>query len=169
MVSLYFFVVWNIIYIKSDCGSLCFPLEYIIFASMRRMIHTIMCVVVLLFAVQPVLLLHYCQGSLANINYPVNGHSVGCSESKMVTVHHNMSINSESCCSNHMLKLSTDDYLQTASPTFNLPIVLVCSAIIFMALAIVATNSILSHLTYPPPNQRYTGLSMLQRLCVYRL
>ncbi|MDR0865689.1 MAG: hypothetical protein LBO74_12270 [Candidatus Symbiothrix sp.] len=129
---------------------------------MKRIISTSILTILLLTAVQPTLVFHYCSGSLHSIGLVNNELPKSCCGGE----HKN-------CCSNETLKIATDNFhvqqqdITEFAPLVQNPILYLLFDNLFTS---ESNDSLALQNIFPPGGlARYGGADILHRHCVYRI
>jgi hypothetical protein len=147
---------------------------------MKRTIAIVLLCVAALIAVQPTLAFHYCSGGLSSVRLFSDRTDVCCCgghEAEELTANHlpdapcELALPVESCCSNRVLTLSTDDFQTTQAlasgvhPGWALPVFFVSQLI---SLKTPDASSILPF-NFPPGGLAKSGTDVLALNCILRI
>lgn len=145
----------------------------------------------MIFAIRPVIALHYCAGELQSLNMftqqtstaislppvenPMNNHSC-CDSHKPETGRHDYEWHTPGnrCCDTELLELTTDDYQnkseQQASRLFSLSIDNVQAVLSgLFKLSDLKTDIPIPHPDFPPEGLFLKDVSLLTYICIYRI
>lgn len=158
---------------------------------MNRAAAILLLPIMIIFAIQPVIALHYCGGELRQFNLfsqhtatdvsPIDGSNRGinhscCDAPKTNTSTHNNGrhILGDHCCDTQLLVLTTDDYQAKAEKTISriLPLSLEYQADIstrLFKLAIPLTDPQSFNTDFPPEGLFLKDVSLLTYICIYRI
>jgi hypothetical protein len=129
---------------------------------MKRAMSSFLLLILLLVAFQPTLVFHYCGGELSSVGLVKKESPKSCCGGE-----------NKNCCSNHSLKIATDDYqvqqqeITEIAPQLPVPAFFVSSDHLFSGEAF---HSLVLHRIFPPGGSAgYSGADWLSLICVYRI
>lgn len=128
-----------------------------------------MALIVMVAALQPTLLFHFCHGTLAEVAYPIHATKTACCEMDTDTDTATSQLTATGCCSEQLVQLTTDHFLQTAHINIQSPMMWVAISFALTQICLLAgVRTTVFHPIMPPLWARH-GLSVLRRLCIYRI
>ena len=158
---------------------------------MSRIAAILLLPIMIIFAIQPVIALHYCAGELQSLNLfsqqstadrsradrVDHGENHSCCDMYQTEpVHHDDEWHAlgDRCCDTQLLELTTDDYQnkveQTLSRLFPLSIFNVGDILTHLfKLSDSVTNSPIFHPDFPPGGLFLKDVSLLTYICIYRI
>lgn len=134
---------------------------------MKRSVTLVIFVLLLLIAVQPALVFHFCSGRLAAMDIPLLEVESDCCFGMSTEDSQDGAVISKTCCHSSILELSTDDYVRQNTDQPVVPLVL---------LFIYSKNFIAVSGTEPTVSSEFIdsslclpteGRSLLSRFCIY--
>lgn len=148
---------------------------------MKRILTSILLLVVLTLSVHPIITLHFCKGDLHSLTVVSKNEANACCISSDITennnfdtLSNNLTVSSESCCSSKKMEIITDNFILEHTNTtiqkpstfsyFQLSAQLNYLINLFTPETILKSNNPLS-----PPGLYSTTLRFLSYICVYRL
>ena len=147
---------------------------------MKRILTSILVLLVLTLSVHPILTLHFCQGELHSFTVVTENESNACCVLSNITENNNLDIqssnfieSSDSCCSYTNLELATDNFILNSSKSIQTPNILtsitgwfVINYLINLALPDTIINTNFNFLSY---GFYLKTLDFLSLICTYRI